>query len=168
MAPDSSGAALCALDHKSRRETPLRFLPNPLPALGVASGHRCGPRRFSILVCSSEDVAISIVGSDGNAKSACSLPIPGRLVDVGGYKSIFTALAQGSPPVTGDSGFGDSFITRQKVQPQIAVVHCVCYYDGTGIAQRGKPTVLVPPLFAEELTRAEEELNLLEFTRLDD
>ena len=59
--------------------------------------------------------------------------MPGRLVDVGGYKMHIHCAGQGSPTVVLDSGLGDSYISWQKVQPQIAQFTRVCSYDRAGI-----------------------------------
>lgn len=60
-------------------------------------------------------------------------PMPGRLVDVGGYKMHIHCAGQGTPAVVLDSGLGDSYISWQKVQPQIAQFTRVCSYDRAGI-----------------------------------
>jgi pimeloyl-ACP methyl ester carboxylesterase len=60
-------------------------------------------------------------------------PMPGRLVDVGGYKMHIHCAGQGTPTVVLDSGLGDSYISWQKVQPQIAQFTRVCSYDRAGI-----------------------------------
>ena len=59
--------------------------------------------------------------------------MPGRLVDVGGYKMHIHCAGNGSPTVILDSGLGDSYISWQKVQPQIAQFTRVCSYDRAGI-----------------------------------
>src|SRR5580704_17854185 len=53
-------------------------------------------------------------------------PMPGHLVDIGNYKMHFYCTGQGSPTVILDAGLGDSFISWQKVQPQIAKFSRVC------------------------------------------
>lgn len=60
-------------------------------------------------------------------------PMPGRLVDIGGYKLHLNCQGQGSPAVILDSGLGDSFISWRKVQPQIARFTRVCSYDRAGV-----------------------------------
>jgi hypothetical protein len=49
-------------------------------------------------------------------------PVPGRLVDVGGYRMHINCAGLGNPPVLLDSGLGDSYIEWQTVQPQIAEI----------------------------------------------
>jgi pimeloyl-ACP methyl ester carboxylesterase len=60
-------------------------------------------------------------------------PMPGELVDVGGYKIHIDCIGQGSPTVVFDSGLGDTYISWQKVQPQIAQFARVCSYDRAGL-----------------------------------
>src|ERR1035437_8394133 len=45
-------------------------------------------------------------------------PMPGQLVDVGGYRMHIYCLGQEAPPVILDSGLGDSYVSWSKVQPQ--------------------------------------------------
>ncbi|MGA2856650.1 MAG: alpha/beta hydrolase [Candidatus Sulfotelmatobacter sp.] len=60
-------------------------------------------------------------------------PMPGRLIDVGGYRMHIDCAGQGSPTVILDSGLGDSYVVWQKVQPQIAKLTQTCSYDRAGI-----------------------------------
>ncbi len=60
-------------------------------------------------------------------------PMPGQIVDVGGYKMHIDCTGQGTPTVILDSGLGDSYISWRKVQPQIAQFARVCSYDRAGL-----------------------------------
>ena len=60
-------------------------------------------------------------------------PMPGKLVDVGGYKMHIDCAGEGSPTVVLDSGLGDTYVSWRKVQPQIAKFTRVCSYDRAGI-----------------------------------
>jgi pimeloyl-ACP methyl ester carboxylesterase len=60
-------------------------------------------------------------------------PMPGRRVDVGGYKMHINCTGDGSPTVILDSGLGDSYVSWRKVQPQIAKFTRVCSYDRAGM-----------------------------------
>ena len=60
-------------------------------------------------------------------------PMPGKLVDVGGYRMHIYCTGQGSPTVILDSGLGDSYVVWQKVQPQIEKLSRICSYDRAGI-----------------------------------
>jgi pimeloyl-ACP methyl ester carboxylesterase len=81
-----------------------------------------------------------------------SHPMPGQLVDVGGYKMHIDCTGQGTPPVIFDSGLGDSFISWQKVQPKIAQFTRVCSYDRAGLGYSdSSPRPRTSKVFAEEL-----------------
>jgi pimeloyl-ACP methyl ester carboxylesterase len=60
-------------------------------------------------------------------------PMPGELVDVGGYKMHIDCTGQGSPAVILDSGLGDTYVSWQKVQRHIAQFARVCSYDRAGL-----------------------------------
>jgi pimeloyl-ACP methyl ester carboxylesterase len=79
-------------------------------------------------------------------------PIPGELVDVGGYKLHIDCIGQGSPIVILDSGLGDTYISWQKVQPQIAQFARVCSYDRAGLGySNSSPRPRTSKVIAEEL-----------------
>ena len=81
-----------------------------------------------------------------------SHPMPGRLVDVGGYRMHIDCIGQGSPTVVLDSGLGDSFISWQKVQPKIGQFVRVCSYDRAGMGYSEPSSHARTSLvFAEEL-----------------
>jgi len=60
-------------------------------------------------------------------------PMPGQLVEAGGFRMHIDCAGQGSPAVILDSGLGDTYVTWRKVQPQIAEFTRVCSYDRAGI-----------------------------------
>jgi pimeloyl-ACP methyl ester carboxylesterase len=60
-------------------------------------------------------------------------PMPGELIDVGGYKMHIDCTGQGTPAVILESGLGDSYISWHKVQPRIARFTRVCSYDRAGL-----------------------------------
>jgi pimeloyl-ACP methyl ester carboxylesterase len=79
-------------------------------------------------------------------------PMPGQLVDVGGYKMHIDCTGQGSPTVILESGLGDSFFSWQKVQPKIAQFTRVCSYDRAGLGYSdSSPRPRTSNDFAEEL-----------------
>lgn len=79
-------------------------------------------------------------------------PMPGRLVDVGGYKMHIHCSGMGSPAVILDSGLGDSFIVWSKVQPELAKLSQVCSYDRAGIGYSdASPQPRTSKVMAEEL-----------------
>jgi pimeloyl-ACP methyl ester carboxylesterase len=79
-------------------------------------------------------------------------PMPGQLVDVAGYKMHLDCVGQGSPTVILDAGLGDSFISWNKVQPEIAEFAGVCSYDRAGIGYSDpSPRPRTSKDFAQEL-----------------
>jgi pimeloyl-ACP methyl ester carboxylesterase len=79
-------------------------------------------------------------------------PMPGRLVDVGGYKIHINCAGQGSPIVILDSGLGDSYVSWSKVQPQIAKFAQVCSYNRAGLGySESSPHPRTSKEMAEEL-----------------
>jgi hypothetical protein len=60
-------------------------------------------------------------------------PMPGQLVEVGGYKMHIYCTGHGTPLVVLESGLGDSFISWKDVQPGIALFVRVCSYDRAGM-----------------------------------
>jgi pimeloyl-ACP methyl ester carboxylesterase len=79
-------------------------------------------------------------------------PMPGQLVDVGGYRLHLDCAGQGSPVVILDSGMGDSYLSWRKVQPQIAQLTRVCSYDRGGLGYSdSSPRPRTSKVFAEEL-----------------
>lgn len=81
-------------------------------------------------------------------------PMPGQLVDIGGYKLHIYCTGQGSPTVILDAGLGDSFISWQKVQPQIAKFTRVCSYDRAGLGySESSPRPRTCRVFVDELQR---------------
>jgi pimeloyl-ACP methyl ester carboxylesterase len=79
-------------------------------------------------------------------------PMPGQLVDMGGYKMHIDCIGQGSPTVILDAGLGDSFISWNKVQPEIAKFARTCSYDRAGIGYSDpSPRPRTSEDFAQEL-----------------
>jgi pimeloyl-ACP methyl ester carboxylesterase len=79
-------------------------------------------------------------------------PMPGQLIDVGGYKMHINCTGQGTPAVILDSGLGDSYVSWIKVQPQIAKFTRVCSYDRAGLAYSdSSPHPRTSKVMAEEL-----------------
>jgi pimeloyl-ACP methyl ester carboxylesterase len=79
-------------------------------------------------------------------------PMPGQLIDVGGFKMHIDCTGQGTPAVILESGLGDSFFSWQKVQPKIAQFTRVCAYDRAGLGYSdSSPRPRTSKDFAEEL-----------------
>jgi len=60
-------------------------------------------------------------------------PMQGHLVNVNGRSMHINCTGQGSPTVVLDAGLGDTYLSWQKVQPEIAQFAPVCSYDRAGI-----------------------------------
>jgi pimeloyl-ACP methyl ester carboxylesterase len=60
--------------------------------------------------------------------------LPGRLIDLGGYKLHLNCTGQGSPAVVLLAGAGDFSFDWDLVQPQVAKFTRVCSYDRAGEA----------------------------------
>jgi pimeloyl-ACP methyl ester carboxylesterase len=71
-----------------------------------------------------------LIGTDRDRRL---FPMPGELVDIGGYRLHIYCIGQGSPTVILDSGLGDSYISWEKVQPLIAQFTRVCSFDRAGL-----------------------------------
>jgi pimeloyl-ACP methyl ester carboxylesterase len=87
-----------------------------------------------------------------SARDRRAHPMPGQLVDVGGYKMHLDCAGRGTPTVVLDSGLGDSYLSWQKVQPQIAHFTRVCSYDRAGLGYSdSSPRSRTSRDFAEEV-----------------
>jgi pimeloyl-ACP methyl ester carboxylesterase len=79
-------------------------------------------------------------------------PMPGQLVDVGGYLMHIDCTGRGSPSVILDSGLGGGYADWYKVQPKIAQFARVCSYDRAGIGySESSPHSPTSKVIAEEL-----------------
>lgn len=59
--------------------------------------------------------------------------LPGRLIDVGGYRLHLNCTGGGSPTILLDAGLGDSCMVWADIQPILAQTSRVCSYDRAGI-----------------------------------
>jgi pimeloyl-ACP methyl ester carboxylesterase len=59
-------------------------------------------------------------------------PESGRLVDVGGYRTMLNCTGAGSPTVMLEAGWSDLSVEWRTVQPEIAKFSRVCSYDRAG------------------------------------
>ena len=66
------------------------------------------------------------------AKEQARFPIPGKLVDVGGYRLHLRCEGMGNPTVVFESGFGMSSNEWALVQPEVTRSTRTCTYDRTG------------------------------------
>jgi pimeloyl-ACP methyl ester carboxylesterase len=116
-------------------------------------------RRWARLVAVTLPALILVLGVTGIIYQSCSLsrdrrahPMPGQLVDVGGYKMHIDCMGNGSPTIILESGLGDSYVSWQQVQPRIAQFIRVCSYDRAGLGYSDfSPRPRTSEVMAEEL-----------------
>jgi pimeloyl-ACP methyl ester carboxylesterase len=84
------------------------------------------------------------------ARERARFPIPGRLIDVGGYRLHLRCDGIGSPTVVLESGFGMSSNEWALVQPELTRFTRACSYDraGYGWSDSGPPQDAVEVLHA--------------------
>jgi hypothetical protein len=75
-------------------------------------------------------VALGFIGASyqaiATARDAWAFPLPGQLVDVGGYKLHLHCLGTGSPTVVTENGLGGSSPDWSLVQPGVSQTTRVC------------------------------------------
>jgi pimeloyl-ACP methyl ester carboxylesterase len=71
-------------------------------------------------------------GTTGMELEAEVMPMPGQLVDVGGYRLHLYCLGEGSPTVVLDPGGGDWSLVMLPLQQQLAEFTQTCVYDVAG------------------------------------
>jgi pimeloyl-ACP methyl ester carboxylesterase len=103
-------------------------------------------------------IVVAIAGCGAIYQRVCEsrdrrvYPMPGRLVDVGGYKMHIDCMGDGAPAVILDSGLGDNYTSWRKVQPRVAQFTQVCSYDRAGLGYSdSSPGRRNSQVFAEEL-----------------
>jgi pimeloyl-ACP methyl ester carboxylesterase len=67
-----------------------------------------------------------------NAPQVTAGPMPGRLVDVGGYRLHLSCAGTGSPTVVLLNGLGETSPQWARIAPSIAAATRVCAYDRAG------------------------------------
>src|SRR5215216_171102 len=89
----------------------------------------------------------------GEAADAKAYPLPGQLVDVGGYRLHINCTGSGSPTVVIVAGAGDWSTTwGGYVQPEVAKTTRVCTYDRAGLGwSEAAPLPSDAAQFAREL-----------------
>jgi pimeloyl-ACP methyl ester carboxylesterase len=79
-------------------------------------------------------------------------PVPGKLIDIGGYRLHLYCTGEGSPTVVLDYGLVGSYLEWYRVQPEITRFTRVCSYDRGGYGWSDpSPRPRTPDLMAEEL-----------------
>jgi pimeloyl-ACP methyl ester carboxylesterase len=102
-----------------------------------------------IIVLALAGASYEAVAAAGDARR---YPMPGQLVDVGGYRLHIQCVGTGSPTVVLDAGLGGSSLDWNLVQSGLASTTRVCAYDraGMGWSDPG-PQPRTPRQIADEL-----------------
>jgi pimeloyl-ACP methyl ester carboxylesterase len=112
---------------------------------------------FTLIVAAALlSLAGSLYQSASSTRDRRSHPMPGQLIDVGGYKMhidcMGPSIGKQTPTVILDAGLGDTYTSWRKVQPQIAQSARVCSYDRAGLGYSdASPRPRTSRDFAEEL-----------------
>jgi pimeloyl-ACP methyl ester carboxylesterase len=86
------------------------------------------------------------------AGDARRYPVPGQLVDVGGYQLHIQCVGAGSPTIVLDAGLGGSSLDWSLVQPELGRTTRVCAYDRAGMGWSDpSPQPRAPRQIADEL-----------------
>jgi pimeloyl-ACP methyl ester carboxylesterase len=99
---------------------------------------------------------LALVGASYEAVAAAGdarrYPMPGLLVDIGGYRLHLHCVGAGSPTVVLDAGLSGSSLDWNLIQPELARTTRVCAYDraGMGWSDSG-PQPRTPSQIAGEL-----------------
>src|SRR5580704_1424174 len=114
--------------------------------------------RGAVLVLITLIIAVLVVGllyeNVSETRERRFHPMPGQLLDNGGYSMHIYCTGQGSPTVILDAGMGDSFMSWQKVQPGIAKFTRVCSDDRAGLGYSdSSPRPRTSRVFVDELHR---------------
>jgi len=106
-------------------------------------------------------VAGTIYETVAEAADIQAYPLPGQLVDVGGYRLHINCIGTGSPTVVIDAGWGDWSLKWSPVQREVAKTTRVCTYDraGMGYSDPG-PLPRNAAQFATELHTLLERANI--------
>jgi pimeloyl-ACP methyl ester carboxylesterase len=93
-----------------------------------------------------------LIGAVAKANLKRNYPIPGKMVDVGGYSLHIDCVGQGAPAVLLISGTGGTAVVWSKTIEAISETNKVCYYDRAGIGWSDtQPRAKTFEAMAEEL-----------------
>jgi pimeloyl-ACP methyl ester carboxylesterase len=89
-----------------------------------------------LVICSLSLVGLLLLGLSyqaiASALDTSRYPLPGKLVDIGGYRLHLNCTGTGSPTVLLDAGLGGTSLDWSLVQPGVARFTRVCSYDRAG------------------------------------
>lgn len=94
-------------------------------------------RRFAPAIAATLGTVLSVpllCYAQSAAPTTPQPPVPGQLIDLGGYRLHLWCTGKGSPTVVLSPGSGDFSFDWAPVQPSIAKVTRVCSYDRAGEA----------------------------------
>jgi pimeloyl-ACP methyl ester carboxylesterase len=93
-----------------------------------------------------------VMGAKAKAELAERYPPPGQMVDVGGYQLHTNCQGEGGPTVVIEAGGGDSSLSWNQVQQEVAKFTRVCTYDRAGLGwSERSPKSRTAPNVVEEL-----------------
>jgi pimeloyl-ACP methyl ester carboxylesterase len=78
-------------------------------------------------------VAGAIYQAIATERAERAYPLPGEMVDVGGYRLHISCVGQGSPTVVLDGGSGEMSAQWVRVQQEVSGTTRVCAYDRAGM-----------------------------------
>jgi pimeloyl-ACP methyl ester carboxylesterase len=94
----------------------------------------------------------AIYQARSNARDQRLYPLPGKLVDIGGYRLHLYCVGEGGPTVILDYGLSGSYLDWYFVQPEIARFTRVCSWDRSGYGWSDRsPKIQIPSVIATEL-----------------
>lgn len=100
-------------------------------------------RRGNLVIITIALLVLAVVGiiyqNWAERRDAAVFPIPGRLVDVGGYRLHLRCVGNGSPLVVMIAGAGSPSVNSYDLQDEIAKTTRVCSYDRAGLGWSDPP-----------------------------
>jgi pimeloyl-ACP methyl ester carboxylesterase len=101
-------------------------------------------------------LVLAVVGaiyqSRSNVRDRRLYPMPGKLIDMGGYRFHLYCTGEGGPTVVLNYGLSGSYLDWYFVQPEVARFTRVCSWDRSGYGWSDRsPKTQVPSAIAEEL-----------------
>jgi pimeloyl-ACP methyl ester carboxylesterase len=73
------------------------------------------------------------LGARAKTKLEANHPLPGQMVDIGGYRLHLYCQGEGEPTVVMDAGIAEYGLSWDLIQPEVAKYARVCVYDRAGL-----------------------------------
>jgi pimeloyl-ACP methyl ester carboxylesterase len=97
----------------------------------------------------------------GEQRDRALYPVPGRLVDVGGYRLHYLDEGAGSPTVVLETGLGGGLLTWEYVAPEVAAFTRVARIDRPGMGWSDEaPGTPSPRRVAEDMRRLLDQVGI--------